>query len=177
MKSKTLKTLEYYKIIDKLTGFATSPLGQEKCENLVPVNNINDIRKSQKETSDALSRLWKKGSVSFSGTRDIRHSLKRLEIGGSLNIVELLRICKLLETAGRVKHYSRGEERHEDARDSLDDFFDALEPCFPLSSEIRRCILSEEEIADDASDAGQLTDIGTGVGIVRMLPVFDEEPQ
>ena len=92
-----------------------------------------------------------KGSVSFSGTQSVGASLKRLEIGGSLNTVELLRICKLLETAGRVKQYSRGDERPEGTRDSLDDFFDALEPCFPLSSEIRRCILTEEEIADDAS--------------------------
>ena len=151
MNQKALKVLEYDKIIDLLTEKATCDLGRSQCRELLPMHDLEEVRMAQKQTADALRRVYAKGSVSFSGTKSVGASLKRLEIGGSLNAVELLRICKLLETAGRVKQYSRGEERSDGERDSLDDFFDALEPCFPLSSEIRRCILSEEEVADDAS--------------------------
>lgn len=151
MNQKALKVLEYDKIIELLTEKASCDLGRIQCQNLVPMHDLEEVRMAQRQTADALRRVYAKGSVSFAGTQSVGASLKRLEIGGSLNTVELLRICKLLETAGRVKQYSRGDERPEGTRDSLDDFFDALEPCFPLSSEIRRCILTEEEIADDAS--------------------------
>ena len=151
MNQKALKILEYDKIIELLAAKASCELGRARCLSLLPMKDPEEIRFAQQQTGDALRRVYAKGSISFSGTTDIGASLKRLEIGGTLNISELLRICSLLETAGRVKQYSRGEERTGDSRDSLDDFFDALEPCFPLSSEIRRCILSEEEVADDAS--------------------------
>ena len=151
MNQKALKVLEYDKIIELLTEKASCDLGRIQCQKLVPMHDLEEVRMAQRQTADALRRVYAKGSVSFAGTQSVGASLKRLEIGGSLNTAELLRICKLLETAGRVKQYSRGDERPEGSRDSLDDFFDALEPCFPLSSEIRRCILTEEEIADDAS--------------------------
>ena len=151
MNQKALKVLEYDKIIELLTEKASCDLGRIQCQKLVPMHDLEEVRMAQRQTADALRRVYAKGSVSFAGTQSVGASLKRLEIGGSLNTAELLRICKLLETAGRVKQYSRGDERPEGTRDSLDDFFDALEPCFPLSSEIRRCILTEEEIADDAS--------------------------
>lgn len=77
-------------------------------------------------------------------------SLKRLEIGSSLGISELLAIAGLLENTNRVKAYSRNE-RGEAREDSLDGMFESLEPLTPLSSEIRRCILSQDEISDDAS--------------------------
>lgn len=153
MNQKALKVLEYHKIIELLTAKATCDLGRTRCSELVPMHDLEEIRTAQRETADALRRVYARGSISFAGTSGIGASLKRLEIGGSLNASELLRICGLLETAGRVKQYSRGEERDDDQKDSLDDYFDALEPCFPLSSEIRRCILSEEEIADDASSS------------------------
>lgn len=151
MNQKALKILEYDKIIELLTEKASCGLGAKQCQNLLPMNDLEEIRTAQRQTADALRRIYARGSISFSGCADIGASLKRLEIGASLNIPELLRICNLLETAGRVKQYSRREDRNDDAKDSLDDFFDSLEPCFPLSSEIRRCILSEDEIADDAS--------------------------
>ena len=151
MNQKALKVLEYDKIIELLIEKASCDLGRAQCEALVPMHDLEDVRLAQRQTADALRRVYARGSVSFSGTKSVGASLKRLEIGGSLNVTELLTICKLLETAGRVKQYSRGDERSDDQRDSLDDYFDALEPCFPLSSEIRRCILSEDEIADDAS--------------------------
>ena len=109
-----------------------------------------EIQAAQHETSDALSRLLRKGSLSFSGITDVRGILKRLEIGSILGTDELLRLCKLLEVCARVKAYSR-RDTEEESRDSLDDIFDALQPLTPVSSEIRRCIVSENELSDDAS--------------------------
>lgn len=151
MNAKALKTLEYDKIIDQLASFAGSPLAKEICRNLVPSTDLYEIRKGQRETSDALSRIFQKGSVSFSGVSDVRGILKRLEIGSILSINELLCLCKLLEACNRVKAYSR-RETEEGERDSLDDMFEALMPLTPLSTEIRRCIVSEEEISDNASN-------------------------
>ncbi|MCI7814641.1 MAG: endonuclease MutS2 [Lachnospiraceae bacterium] len=150
MNEKALKTLEYDKIITQLTDLAGSVLGKELCRNLLPSSNLESIRLLQKETSDALRRIYQNGSLSFSGISDIRGSLKRLEIGSSLGTVELLHICKVLEVCSRVKSYSR-QEHDQDSTDSLDEMFDALQPLTPLATEIRRCILSEEEISDDAS--------------------------
>ena len=149
MNEKALKTLEYNKIIEKLIPMAGSVMGKELCRQLKPMTNLADIEKAQKETSDALKRVYQKSSPSFQSVTDIRPSVKRLEIGGTLNIDELLRLANLLETAARVKAYGRHDEEKED--DSLDDLFRLLEPLTPLSSEIRRCILSEDEISDDAS--------------------------
>lgn len=165
MNSKALKTLEYTKIIEKLTELASSPLGREKCRNLEPSCDINEIRRLQKETSDALARLWKKGAVSFSGTRDIRSSLKRLEIGSTLSARELLDIASVLTVALRIKPLAKISDnlnpnhREEDTddgaeyEDSLAELFTAIEPLSPLSNELKRCIINEEEMADDASSA------------------------
>ena len=152
MNEKALKTLEYTKIISQLTEFAGSVPGKELCKNLLPSSDLGEIQQMQKETSDALSRIYQKGSISFSGVTDVRGSLKRLEIGSILSIEELLRICRLLETCSRVKAFSR-RENAEEAPDSLDGLFEELLPLTLLSSEIRRCIVSEEEISDDATPA------------------------
>lgn len=152
MNEKALKTLEYTKIISQLTEFAGSVPGKELCKNLLPSSDLGEIQQMQKETSDALSRIYQKGSISFSGVTDVRGSLKRLEIGSILSIEELLRICRLLETCSRVKAFSR-RENAEEAPDSLDGLFEELQPLTLLSSEIRRCIVSEEEISDDATPA------------------------
>lgn len=150
MNQKALKTLEYHKIIEQLTDAAGSTLGKEACKNLLPSVNLTEIKAWQKETSDALFRIYQKGSLSFSGAYDIRGSLKRLEVGSVLGLQELLRLCKLLETCARVKSFSRRDTQDQE-RDSLDDMFEALQPLTPLSTEIRRCIVSEDEISDDAS--------------------------
>ncbi|HJC11733.1 MAG TPA: endonuclease MutS2 [Candidatus Blautia merdigallinarum] len=150
MNEKALKTLEYYKIIELLEGFATSRMGKEMCRHLTPSDDLAEIEVMQQETADALSRVYQKGSLSFGGVKDIRGSLKRLEIGGTLGTGELLDIAGLLENAGRAKAYSRRDTEDENG-DSLDGMFEILEPLTPLSTEIRRCILSPEEIADDAS--------------------------
>lgn len=152
MNEKALRTLEYTKIIERLTELAGSSIGKELCRNLKPSSNLAEIEAAQKQTSDALSRIYQRGSISFSGLQDVRGSLKRLEIGGSLSALELLRIAKLLETTSRVKSFGRLENSDRE-KDSLDDMFDGLQPLANLYNEIYRCILSEDEIADDASPA------------------------
>lgn len=152
MNQKALTSLEYYKIIERLTEKASSPMGKELCRKLLPSTDINEIRLMQTQTKDALTRLFQKGAVSFGSVKDIRGSLKRLEIGSSLGIMEILSICALLENTSRVKAYSRND-RSSSPADSLDSMFDELSPLTPLSAEIRRCILSEDEISDDASPA------------------------
>lgn len=150
MNEKALKTLEYYKIIDMLEAFATSSIGKNKCRQLRPLDNLTEIETMQQETADALSRIYQKGSLSFSGVKDVRGSLKRLEVGSTLGIEELLAIRSLLENASRAKAYSRRETENEHT-DSLDNMFELIEPLSPLATEIGRCILSEDEISDDAS--------------------------
>lgn len=145
MNYKSLTTLEYDKIIDRLVSFAASDKAMERLKKLVPMTDIHDINAALSETSDALSRVYAKGAVSFSGVHDIGASVKRLEIGSSLNTVELLHMSSLLTAAARVKNY------YEDTTDSLTGYFHALEPLTPLNTEIKRCILSEDEISDDAS--------------------------
>ena len=150
MNKKALKTLEYDKIIDLLAARATSPLGESLCRSLVPLEDLGTIRRMQEETGAALNRLFKKGSISFGNARDLRPALGRLALGSSLNQSELLSVAGLLENTARVKSYGR-KERPDAPGDRLDELFELLEPLTPLSSEIRRCILSEEEISDDAS--------------------------
>ncbi len=151
MNQKAYKALEYYKIINMLTDKASSSMGKEICKKTEPSTDIDEIRHMQTQTKDALTRLFQKGNISFGSVKDVRGSLKRLEIGSSLGIGELLAICSLLENTNRVKAYSRSE-RGDSLVDSLDGMFEALRASLtPLTTEIRRCILSEDEISDDAS--------------------------
>ena len=150
MNTKSLKTLEYHKIITQLTEYASSELGKELCRSLVPSIDFHEITQTQTETTDAVTRVRQKGTVSFGGLKDIRGSLKRLEVGSSLSIIELLSISSLLTIAARAKAYGRHEES-ELPDDSLESLFRTLEPLTPVNTEIKRCILSEEEVSDDAS--------------------------
>ena len=152
MNKKTLTKLEYNKIIELLTEQASSFSGKERCRKLKPMISLPDIQSAQEETAAAFTRIVKKGRPSFSGCNPVGDSLKRLEVGAALGSGELLRICKLLETAGRVKSYGR-HETSDESEDCLDALFQQLEPVAPLSAEIRRCILEEDEISDDASPA------------------------
>ena len=154
MNQKALKILEYNKIIDQLTEYAASPLGKALCQSLTPSSDLEEVRIWQAQTTDAVTRIRLKGSVSFSGLRDVGDSLKRLDIGSSLSIPELLSISSLLTVALRAKSYGRHEaEEGEEAEDfdSLEPLFAGLEPLTPLNNEIKRCILSEDEVADSAS--------------------------
>ena len=150
MNKKVLRVLEYNKIIEELTQKATSEQGKKLASSLVPMTNPEEITTAQQETADALTRLFQKGSTSFGGNKDLGFAIKSLEVGSALSIAELLRIAAFLENVNRIKSYGR-RERDDLPGDSLDIYFDSLEPLTPLAGEIRRCILSEEEIADDAS--------------------------
>ena len=152
MNQKALKTLEFDKIIHRLTEHAASVGAKKKCTELVPVTSLWEIERAQTQTADALRRIWQKGSISFGGIRDIRGSIKRLEIGGILGMGELHQIMSLLETAGQVQKYG-AHERDDEKADSLDESFEFLDPVPSLCSEIRRCILADDEMADDASSA------------------------
>ena len=150
MNQKALRVLEYDKVIALLMEQATSDSGRELCKNLLPITDREQIEQAQRETADGLARIFRRGTLSFSGLKNPGFQMKRLEIGGTLNIEDLLMICRLLETAKRAKSYSR-EVREDTPADSLDGLFADLEPLTPLCDEIRRCIISSDEIADDAS--------------------------
>lgn len=150
MNEKALRILEYPKIIEQLCQYAGSPLGKELCKNLIPSTDIVQIEERQAETRDALSRIYQHGTISFSGVTDIGISLKRLEVNACLGAGELLAIARILDTVLAVKQY--GNNREEDApADCLDPLFEELLPLESLCRDIKRCILSEDEIADDAS--------------------------
>ena len=155
MNEKSLKILEFHKIISQLTEYAASQPGKAMCQNLAPSSDYEEILTWQAQTTDAVSRVRMKGTISFSGVKDIGDSLKRLEIGSSLNIIELLSISSLLTVAAMARSYGRHEPQEDDGDseefDSLEPMFRALEPLTPLNNEIKHCILSEDEVADDAS--------------------------
>ena len=150
MNKKTLEKLEYPKIITLLVQQASSERGKLLCRNLKPSSDLSEIQTAQEQTAAAFTRIVQKGRISFSDVATVEASMKRLEVGGSLSIIELLRISGVLKTAGAVKAYGRHDTTAETS-DCLDVYFDQLEPVFPLNAEIEHCILGEDEISDDAS--------------------------
>ena len=150
MNEKVLNVLEYNNIIKMLEEKATSPLGKELALSLKPGCNLSEIDKAQEETAAAFSRIISKGSTSFGNNKDIGFSLKSLEIGSTLSVPELLKIAAFLENTARIKSYGK-KEKDSDKEDVLSPYFEELVALTGVSNEIRRCILSEEEFADDAS--------------------------
>lgn len=150
MNQKVLRTLEYNKIVERLAEYAFGADTKERCLSLLPSTSLSEITNSQQQTKDAMNRSLKKGRLDCSGIKPLSSAIRRVEIGGTMNIEELLGLCKLLETARRVKAYGR-KEREDFPSDSLSELFDGLEPLSPLCDEIRRCIISVDEISDDAS--------------------------
>lgn len=150
MNTKTLKTLEYDKIIALLEEKADSEPGKKLCRELLPSIQMSEIQQAQSETEDALSRLFRDGSTSFGNNRNLGFAIRSLEVESSLTSKELLHIAAFLDNVARVRTYGKKED--EDAKDdSLELYFAELAPLTQLSSEIQRCILGEDEIADDAS--------------------------
>lgn len=151
MNKKVLSTLEYTTIISLLEDHASSLPGKEMCKNLLPMTKLSDIEEALKQTGDALTRLFKKGSINFGSNKDLRFSIKSLEIQATLTPAELLAFAHFLSNVGRVRAYGV-KEKEDEPSDSLDDYFNLLEPLTHISKEIERCILTEDgEIADDAS--------------------------
>ena len=152
MNQKVYHTLEYYKILERLADYASCEEAKDRCHKLVPLTDPAEIAHLQETTADALSHLYRGSGISFSGVHNVNASLKRLDIGGTLNTTELLMICSLLEVAKRVKAYDRSD-RNDEKTDSLSPLFSQIQPLSPLLDEIRRCVVGEDEIADDASAA------------------------
>lgn len=150
MNQKVLRTLEYNKIVERLAEYAFGADTKERCLSLLPSTSLSEITNAQQQTKDAMNRSLKKGRLDCSGIKPLSSAIRRVEIGGTMNIEELLGLCKLLETARRVKAYGR-KEREDIPSDSMSELFDGLEPLSPLCDEIRRCIISVDEISDDAS--------------------------
>ena len=150
MNKKVLHTLEFDKILDRLSELASSPKAKERVNSLMPMTDIEEINKSQKETADALARLYQSGHISFSGLTEIGDSLVRLEVGSTLGMGELINISKTLDVALRVKNFGAKRDSSLEA-DSLSERLELLAPLSPYNNEIKRCIISEEEMADDAS--------------------------
>ena len=145
MNKKALATLEYNKIINTLVSMACSDGAKQTLKALMPMNNIDDINSALDETNDALTRVYQKGSVDFSRIKDVRASIARLKVGSSLNALELLNISMLLECAAHIKGF------YEYRADSIQPMIDTLDPVTLLNNAIKRCIISEDEISDDAS--------------------------
>ncbi|MCR5102487.1 MAG: endonuclease MutS2 [Butyrivibrio sp.] len=152
MNSKVLHVLEYDKIIKQLEEHASSEPGKRMCRELLPTDDLSQIKADQQKTADGIARIFKSGSISFGSNKDISSNIKSLKIGSHLDAFQLLRIADLLDNVNRVKAYGRGD-RDDEKRDSLTDLFEGLEPLTPVAKEIRRCIVSEDEISSDASPA------------------------
>lgn len=150
MNEKTLTKLEYNKIIELLVDQASSPAGRQKCKQLLPMQDLHELNLAQEQTAAAFTRIVKKGRLSFSGCYPVEDSLMRLDVGAALSCGELLRISKLLQVANRAKSYGR-HDTVDELEDCLDAYFNQLEPLTVLTNEISRCIIDEDEIADDAS--------------------------
>lgn len=150
MNQKVLSTLEYTKIIELLTQKADSAPGKKLCNELLPSTDLEEIAANQKQTADALTRLFQVGSTSFGSNSDLGFSIRSLEIGTTLSILELMKIAAVLDNVARIKTYGK-KDRDDAPDDSLSELFGQLTPLTQVANEINRCILSEEEIADDAS--------------------------
>ena len=145
MNKKVLHTLEFDKITERLAELASSNKAKEAVTGLMPMTDIEEINKAQKETADALARVYQSGHISFSGLSEIGDSLVRLEVGSTLGMGELINISKTLDVALRVKNFGAKRDSSLEA-DSLSERLELLAPLSPYNNEIKRCIISEEEM-------------------------------
>ena len=152
MNEKALKKLEYDKIIKKLMDFAVSPMAKEKAEALLPYTAMTDITQAQQETTEAVSMILRKGTLTLGGFREIRPQMKRAAMGGVLSMGELMNIGSFLYVCRRAKEYAKHENKTE-SYEKLDALFELIQPIVSLENEITRCILSETEMSDTASAA------------------------
>ena len=150
MNEKALKTLEYTKIRDKLVSLALSPMGKEKCSELLPISDMGSITREQKETTEAVNMALKKGRLPLGGIKDIRPQLDRSVAGGVLGIDELMAVGEFLYVCRKVKNYAK-QENKGDVFPVLEDYFNVVKPITSVENEITRCIINEQEISDDAS--------------------------
>lgn len=152
MNNKTLRVLEFEKIIDKLMALTASELGKELVEELSPQTELNAIEKMLTETNDGVGCIVRRGSPPLGGINDIRPSLKRLDLGGTLNPGELLRLGGVLRAARRLKGYVN-DKLDNGSENVVYELISCIESNQRLEQKIDMCIISEEEIADNASPA------------------------
>ena len=144
---KSLKTLEYYEILEKLAGQAASQAAKEKCRALRPLDDHEQAELWLQQTTDAKDLMVRQGSPAFGGIREVGAILSRADRGGTLNPRELLAVASLLQTARRALLY---DAEHE-TKTTLTPVFGLLSGNRDLEESITTAIISEEEIADGAS--------------------------
>ena len=152
MTLKALHTLEYNKITHLLTSHAVSPMGKDRAKALIPMTNLHEIERAQQETTEATTLILRNGSLPLGGIRDIREALQRALVGGVLAIEELLHVGDFLYVCGKIQDYGEHDKRYEEC-ESLQPLFDGVFFAGHLEREIKRCILNQYELSDDASPA------------------------
>ena len=152
MNEKTLRALEYNKIIEMLLEKAESKLGKDIIKEIKPVTNKEEVEYLQRETEEALSLLMKRGNPPLYGVSDIRYEIKRVEIGGILNPGGLLKVSDILRVSRGLKNYIK--ETKEDKISShkiIEDLVENLRVFKNIEDEINNAIINENEISDNAS--------------------------
>lgn len=150
MNNKVLQILEFNKIIEKLTAYASCEPGVRLCSKLRPDIDFHTIVQNQEETAAAVNRLRLFGNLTFPSVSDIGESLKSLAVDSSLSLNELYKIKILLEVVEKAYSYKEKAD-NEKYSDSLSEYFEELSPVKDLKKELDRCIVSEDQVADSAS--------------------------
>ena len=153
MNEKTIRILEYSKIIDRLVSLTASSLGSELAKQLMPDNDFEKVKINLKETSDGVNFISRRGSPPLGGIHDIRDSIRRADIGSMLNPGELIRVAGVLRAVRNLKNYSSGDNIRTDDDNVVGELISCLEAAKRVEDKINLCILSEEEISDNASSA------------------------
>ena len=152
MNAKTLKTLEFDKILKMLSDMAAMDITRDAILKTKISDNIKKINRLQEETAQSILLITKKGSAPIGCTYDVRPCLKRSRMQGVLSPGEILSVAKVLETGEKLKNYP-----DDIACDALSEHFEALYTDKALKRKIFDAILDEDTIADNAS--GELYDI------------------
>ncbi|MCQ2418317.1 MAG: endonuclease MutS2 [Clostridia bacterium] len=150
---KSIRKLELAAVLEKLSECASSEEAKQRCRELSPICDAEDIEALQLQTKDACMLIELKGAPGFRAVRNVNASLARADRGGALSASELLRIASVLQCIRLVREYNEGD--HKDS--CLDPLFSELSPNKYLEERISKAIISEEEIADGASP--ELADI------------------
>lgn len=151
MNKKTLKVLEYNKVIEIVANFAYSDMGKEKILSLVPMSDIEEIEEALRETSEAVSIILQKGRIPLDGFQDINNALRKARIGSILTPGDLLKIAQVLKVTERVKDYIREEGKHEHSCPIIKGLTELLVELPGLTKDIFNIVVSDDEICDHAS--------------------------
>lgn len=150
MLKKTYTTLEFDKILEQVSHYALSPNAKKKIQTLEPFTTLDEVTHELEETSSTVNLVLKQGTIPLRGIRDITDIIKRLQVSASLSISELLKIADLLRAVKTVKSYYNQQSDYIDTL-IIKEYFSTLDTMHEVYTTITRCIVSEEEIADDAS--------------------------